>query len=96
MSTIVFLGPTLTVEVAESSLRFDRRRKGSLYARGGLRDYWVVNLVDRVLEIYRDPEPDAAAPYGWRYRAVERLDPAAAVSPLALPTVRLAARDLLP
>jgi len=88
--------PALVVEVAESSLAFDREDKGSLYARGGVRDYWIVNLVERVLEVYRDPGPDPTAPYGWRYRAVERLGPAAVVSPLALPSVRLAVSDLLP
>ncbi len=88
--------PALVVEVAESSLAFDREDKGSLYARGGVGDYWIVNLVERVLEVYRDPGPDPTAPYGWRYRAVERLGPAAAVSPLALPSVRLAVSDLLP
>ena len=87
--------PALVVEVAESSLAFDREDKGSLYARGGVRDYWIVNLVDRALEVYRDPGPDPAAPYGWRYREVERLGPAAAVSPLALPTVCVAVSDLL-
>jgi Uma2 family endonuclease len=45
--------PVLTLEVAESSLASDRRRKGSLYARAGLADYWVLNLIDRVLEVYR-------------------------------------------
>jgi Uma2 family endonuclease len=50
--------PILVVEVAESSLRFDRRDKGSLYARANLQDYWIVNLVDRVLEVYREPAPD--------------------------------------
>lgn len=84
------------VEVAESSLAFDREDKGSLYARGGVRDYWIVNLVDRALEVYRDPGPDPAAPYVWRYRVVERLGPAAAVSPLALPAVRIAVSDLPP
>src|SRR5215469_14042126 len=49
--------PVLVVEVAESSLSFDREDKGSLYARAGVRDYWIVNLVDRTLEVYRDPEP---------------------------------------
>ena len=88
--------PALVVEVAESSLAFDREDKGSLYARGGVHDYWIVNLVERVLEVYRDPGPDPTAPYGWRYRAVERLSPAAVVSPLALPSVRLAVSDLLP
>jgi Uma2 family endonuclease len=86
--------PVPLVEVAESSLSFDRRDKGSLYARGGIRDYWIVNLVDGVLEVYRDPGPDPVAPYGWRYLTVERLGPGAIVSPLALPSVRLAVSDL--
>lgn len=87
--------PALVIEVAESSLSFDREDKGSLYARGGIRDYWILNLVDRVLEVYRDPGPDAAAPYGWRYRAVERRAPGAVVSLEALPAVRIPVDDLL-
>src|SRR6266478_1516710 len=47
--------PVLVVEVAESTLSFDRRDKGSLYARAGLPEYWIVNLVERVLEVYRIP-----------------------------------------
>ena len=43
----------LTLEVAQSSLAIDRERKGSLYARAGLTDYWVLNLVDRVLEVFK-------------------------------------------
>jgi Uma2 family endonuclease len=88
--------PALIVEVADSSLAFDREYKGSLYARAGAQDYWLVNLADRVLEVYRDPGPDPAAPYGWRYRSAQTLPPASAVAPLALPTVRLAVADLLP
>jgi hypothetical protein len=74
------VAPALVVEVAESSLAFDREDKGSLYARGGVRDYWILNLVDRALEVIHDPAPDPAAPYGWRLRTVEWLGPAAAVS----------------
>ena len=87
--------PALVVEVAESSLAFDRREKGSLYARAGVPDYWIVNLVDRVLEVYRDPVADPVAPYGWRYRTVERLSPPAVASPLALPSVRIPVSALL-
>src|SRR6266478_9297232 len=47
--------PALVLEVAESSLVFDREHKGSLYARARLDDYWIVNLVDRVVEICRRP-----------------------------------------
>ena len=56
--------PALAVEVAESSLEFDRQHKGSLYARAGIQDYWIVNLTGRVLEVCRDPAPDPAAAYG--------------------------------
>ena len=88
--------PVLAVEVAESSLSFDRRRKGSLYARAGIEDYWIVNLVDRILEIYRDPGPDLSAFYGWRYRSVTTLAPPAAASPRAFPSIQIAVSDLLP
>lgn len=88
--------PALVVEVAESSLAFDRSEKGSLYARAGIRDYWIVNLVDRILEVCREPEPDSAALYGWRYRIAQRLERTDVVSPLALPSVRVAVAALLP
>src|SRR3989442_1551310 len=88
--------PVLAVEVAESSLAFDRVHKGSLYARAEIQDYWIVNLVDRVLEVHRDPGPDSSAPYGWRYRSVTTLAPPAAVARLAFTTARIAVADLLP
>src|SRR5215472_12933390 len=88
--------PALAVEVAESSLAFDREHKGGLYARAGIEDYWIVNLVDRVLEVYREPEPDAAATHGWRYRSTAVLTPPAVVAPLAFGSSRIAVADLLP
>ncbi len=87
--------PALVLEVAEASLEFDRGHKGSLYARAGIQDYWIVNLIDRVLEVYRDPAPDPAAFYGWRYRSVETLVPPATAVPLALPFARIAVASLL-
>src|SRR5437899_5865579 len=86
----------LNVEVSESSLAADRHRKGSLYARAGLADYWVLNLVDRVLEVYREPAPDAAAPFGWRYTRGEVLGADARVTPLAAPGASVAVSQLLP
>jgi Uma2 family endonuclease len=88
--------PALVVEVAESSLAFDRLDKASLYARAGIEDYWILNLVDRVLEVYRDPAPDSTAIYGWRYRSVTALAPPAVVVPLAFPNDRVGVADLLP
>jgi Uma2 family endonuclease len=86
----------LIVEIAASSLALDREHKGSLYARARVADYWIVNLVDRVLEVYRDPAASAEAPFGWRYATLLRLGPADAVSPLALPAAPIAVADLLP
>lgn len=57
--------PALVVEVAESGLLLDRRYKGSLYARSRLAEYWIVNLVERVLEVYREPAADAENPAPW-------------------------------
>jgi Uma2 family endonuclease len=84
----------LVVEVSESSLAFDRGHKGSVYARAGILDYWIVNLVDRVLEVYREPAPDAAAPFGARYARREVLDSSRQVSPLAAPHASIHVRDL--
>jgi len=86
----------LIVEVAESSLSFDRTQKGSLYARAGIADYWIVNLEDRVVEVYRDPGPDLTAPFGWRYGSVERFRPPAAVTPLDVPAAPVPVASLLP
>jgi Uma2 family endonuclease len=88
--------PVLVVEVSESSLAFDRHHKGSLYARAGLDDYWILNLVDRVLEVHRNSGPDPAASFGWRYQSVDVLERGASVSPLALPGARIRVADLLP
>jgi len=88
--------PVLTIEVAESSLAVDRHHKGSLYARAGLPDYWILNLVDRVLEVYREPAADSAAPFGWRYARHEEFDASAGVTPLAAPGSSIPVSRLLP
>lgn len=88
--------PVLVVEVSESSLRLDRNQKSSLYARARLEDYWIVNLVDRVLEIHRQPAPDQTAPYGWSYSSRQVLGPESSITPLAAPDARVRVSDLLP
>jgi len=87
--------PALVVEVAESSLEVDRAHKGSLYARAGIEDYWIVNLLDGAIEIHRDPAPDATAIYGWRYRSIVTVRPPDVATPLAFPDARIALGDVL-
>ncbi len=86
----------LIVEVSDSTLSYDRRRKGSLYARAGIADYWIVNLRRRQLEVYRGPIPDPSRPYGYRYSSRTDLTPPASLSPLALPGVSIPVASLLP
>ena len=45
----------LVIEIADSSLDYDRQVKLPLYAEAGLAEYWIVNLFDRQLEVYRQP-----------------------------------------
>jgi Uma2 family endonuclease len=84
--------PVLIVEVAESSLRLDRLRKGALYARAGIAEYWIVNLVDDVLEVYREPVRKVV----WKYSSVRLLERHAAVTPLGAPRARIRVSSLLP
>jgi Uma2 family endonuclease len=88
--------PLLIVEVAESSYRIDRGYKASLYARAGLPEYWIVDLLHETVEVHREPEESAAARYGWRYRSVETLRPPASVAPLLEPEREIPVAALLP
>lgn len=86
----------LVVEVSDTTLRFDQGRKASLYARAGIADYWIVDLVHNCLEVRRDPVPDSAQPFGFRYGNLTILAPTDTVSPLAAPQAQLTVADLLP
>ncbi len=86
----------LVIEVADSSLAHDRTHKASLYAKAGIADYWIVNVIDRQLEVHRDPAPDAAQLYGFGYANITILKETESVSPLAAPQATIAMADLLP
>lgn len=70
----------LVIEVSESSLRKDRGIKQRIYARNGVQDYWIVNLVERIVEVYREPRGEG---YVW----VERFASGDSLTPLAFPDV---------
>lgn len=88
--------PALVVEVADSSLALDRVRKGGLYARAGVTEYWIVNLVDEVLEVYREPVRAPSRRVGFRYASVRLLKRNASIAPLAAPRARIRISALLP
>jgi len=78
----------LLVEVADSTLRLDRRVKIPLYARAGIAEVWLLDLTAERIEMFREPG-------SGRYGNVARLDRGAALSPLAFPDLTLVVDDLL-
>lgn len=84
----------LVVEVSDTTLSLDRHRKRAIYARAGIQEYWIVNLAERCLEVYRDPvaSPEQAS----EYRSSQKLSPSESLAPLAAPTATVAVADLLP
>lgn len=79
----------LVVEVSDASELHDRNRKASLYARSGIPELWLVNLVRDHLEVHRDPADGA-------YRSRQVLHRGERIAPLARPDVAIAVEDLLP
>ena len=79
----------LLVEVADSSLTFDRDTKLPRYAAAGIPEVWIANLVNRQVEAHSNP-------VGGVYRNVLIVHPGATISPQAFPDVTLAVNDFLP
>src|SRR5262245_2758736 len=88
--------PALIVEVASSGLRMARGRKARTYARASLADYWIVNVVDRVLEVQREPRRRDRARRHAIYASITTLHADDTVTPLAAPSARIRVADLLP
>lgn len=85
----------LIVEVSDSILRFDRKTKAGLYAKYGIRDYWIVNLIEGQVEVHRNPIPDESHRFGHRYSSIAVLKRGELVQPLAT-TAEVRTDDLLP
>jgi Uma2 family endonuclease len=88
--------PALVVEVVGSGLRLARGRKAAIYARARIADYWVVNLVDRAVEVHREPARPGPARRNWGYALVRALGAGDAIAPLAAPSARIPVAELLP
>jgi len=80
---------SLSSRVADATLDFDRQRKQILYARAGIPEYWIVNLIDRCVEVYRGPGPASN-------RSSRKCLPGEIISPLAASGAEIAVSDILP
>jgi Uma2 family endonuclease len=78
----------LLVEVADSSLAYDRGPKLALYARHGVPEVWIVDLVGRAVEMFRGPGPEG---YAERRRVTEGMATPSLVPELAIDLAQLLA-----
>ena len=79
----------LVVEVGETTLALDREVKGRLYAAAGINEYWIVDLEEDRIDVFRRPGDSRYAEiFGHRRGEVLR--------PLAFPELELAVDDVLP
>jgi Uma2 family endonuclease len=85
----------LVVDVADTTLARDLTTKAVLYAEAGIPEYWVLDLVNRRLHVFRDPGPLPAGP-GSAYGSRVEYGPADSVCPLAAPAAAVGVADLLP
>lgn len=86
----------LIIEVSDTTLRYDRTKKAGLYAKNKIKDYWILNLKDRRLEICRRPVKDKNASYGFSYVDVSVFSKNDEVSPLVKPDAKIKVADILP
>jgi len=78
----------LLIEVSDSTVLYDRRVKAILYGAAGIIEYWIVNLPERQIEVYREPRADG-------YRVTTRYKPGETLSPLAFADVNLDVDDII-
>ena len=74
----------LLIEVADSSLDFDLGEKRTLYAAAGIREYWVVNLIEQQFEVFRQPRGGAYLKH-HTYRGNDEIQPVAFPNALLRP-----------
>lgn len=79
----------LIAEVTDSTLHFERKRKLPLYARCGVREVWLVNLVDEVIETFRHSD-------GTDYQEVRIWRRGERIAPAAFPDVFIDVDDTIP
>ena len=86
----------LVMEISDATLHKDRTLKAHLYASAGLADYWILNIQDRQLEIYRRPGPDPSRKDRFGYSEITIVPTDGHAAPLARPEARVGVADLLP
>jgi len=84
----------LVIEVADSSIELDQDMAFD-YASASVPDYWILNMRDRQIEVFREPVADGSSPTGHRYASHKIFNEVDSISPLARPDVQVKVAALL-
>ena len=78
----------LIIEIADTSLDYDRETKIPMYAKAKIREVWLVNLLENYIEIYSSPSS-----FGYEFKRIVRDEEA--VSPMNFSDLSLTANQIL-
>jgi Uma2 family endonuclease len=84
----------LIAEISDATLRYDRTKKAEIYAKNKIKEYWILNVKNRSLEVYRRPIRDKKL--GFIYTEIQILTEKDSVSPLAKSDAKIKIADILP
>ena len=85
----------LVLELADSSLPFDRKTKASLYAKAGIPEYWVLNLKHQKVEVRTQPAENSEGPFDWDYSSLRVYSLGETVSPMFAPQAEFNVEELV-
>jgi Uma2 family endonuclease len=88
--------PFIVIEISDTTYRKDSGMKLRQYASMGIQDYWIVNLPQRRIEVYRNPENPTGKRRDWRYADVQQFKPGQKVKLLRYPKIAIAVSEIIP
>ena len=77
----------LLVEVADTTMKYDRETKTFLYAHYGIPEVWLVNTNEKCIEVYREPSANG-------YKTLRRVEPGESIAPLNFPDANIPVDDI--
>jgi Uma2 family endonuclease len=86
----------LVVEISDTTLRFDLKKKAPIYARASVTEYLVVDIQGRAVHVHREPVADSSSSTGFSYSTVTKYSESQAIVPVAAPSHSVQVADLLP
>ena len=78
----------LIIEVADSSINYDKEVKIPLYSSGGITEVWLIDLNQNLVQIYQQPTPTG-------YQVIQDFQPENALSPLAFPEINFQVNKII-